>query len=344
MMSFNIGLIGATGFTGLEILKYLSRHPNFQLKFVTSERLKGQKLASIYPFLPKSIAEIEFIGIDDALNVEVDGIFSCLPHKASAEKIIPFIETYPKTKVVDLSADFRLNSLELYEEHYASHPQPALFDKAVYGLCEVHREQIKGSQIIGNPGCYPTSILLPLIPLLRSKLVNTENIIVDAKSGVSGAGKESNETTHFMNCHENFSAYKIGDEHRHLSEINEQLSLASEKDVNILFTPHLLPMARGILSTIYVDMADGVTVDQCKEQLSSFYQGSSFVRFMEDGFPKTAWVRGTNNCMFGLKGIKNSSKLVIVSVIDNLSKGASGQAIQNMNIVLGIDENLGLGY
>lgn len=342
MKKFKIGLLGVTGYTGYQLLKMLRQHPQMELVFATTEQQAGKSLRSIYPQIPAtdSLGDLLVSTAADAIQIEVDGVFSCLPHAAAAEKLLPWIQK--GTPVVDLSADFRLRSADIYAAAYHTHPNPELLPGAVYGLVEFYRNQVTQSKLIGNPGCYPTSILLPLLPLVQAGLIETDDIIVDSKSGVSGAGKSPSEATHFCEVYENFSAYKVADEHRHLSEINEQLSLISQNDVSICFTPHLLPMVQGILSTIYVRPKAGVSEAQIREALN-IYQDSPFVDVLESGLPKTSWVRGTNRCVFGLKWAFEGKRLVIVSVIDNLIKGASGQAMQNMNVVLGLDEKLGLG-
>jgi len=335
-----IGILGATSYTGAELLRLLAHHPLLELSFVASDRLNGEPLVVAFPELVAlPIGEMPFISHEEAIQRNVDGIFSCLPHQVAAEQLLPFVDSQ-EVVIVDLSADFRLTSAELYERYYCPHPRPDLLKKSVYGLCELKREEIRKSKLIANPGCYPTSILLPLIPLLRDGLISSKNIIADSKSGTSGAGKKATETTHFINVHDDFSAYKVADEHRHLSEIAEQLSLAAGEEVAPLFTPHLLPIARGILSTIYADLKPGVDEAKVRAALSKQYSNEPFVTLLEKGFPKTSWVRATNRCIFGLK--VTQGKLVVISVIDNLTKGASGQALQNMNIAFGFDETLGL--
>lgn len=335
-----IGLLGATAYTGAELLRMLERHPLLELNFVSSDRLVGKPLREAFPELvARPLGEMLFIGLEEATAREVDGVFSCLPHQVAAEQLLPFIDK-GKAVVVDLSADFRLTSADLYEQFYCPHPRPSLLNESVYGLSELRRDEIRGKKLIANPGCYPTSILLPLLPLLRERLISSQGIIADSKSGVSGAGKKATETTHFINVHDDFSAYKVADEHRHLSEIGEQLSIAAGETASVLFTPHLLPIARGILSTLYADLAPGVDEAAVRACLNQQYRNEPFVTLMESGFPKTSWVRGNNRCIFGLK--VSGGKLVVVSVIDNLVKGASGQALQNMNIAFGFDETLGL--
>jgi N-acetyl-gamma-glutamyl-phosphate reductase len=337
-----VGLLGVTGYTGYQLLRMIRRHPTMELVFATSEQQAGKRLHEIFPNLPKvgPLANLVVSTAAEALETPVDGVFSCLPHAAAAEKLLPFIEK--GIPVVDLSADFRLRSPERYAAAYHEHPAPSLLKDAVYGLVEDARSAILSSKLIGNPGCYPTSILLPLLPLVRAGLIEIDGIIADSKSGVSGAGKAPTETTHFCEVQENFSAYKPADEHRHLSEINEQLTLAAGQEIEICFTPHLLPMSQGILSTLYVRPKAGVTEEQIRACWNQAYEGSAFVEVLPKGLPKTNWVRATNRCVFGLKWAFGGRQMVIVSVIDNLIKGASGQALQNMNLVLGLPEADGL--
>lgn len=336
-----IGILGATGYTGIELLKLLRNHSALEIDFITSERYAGQHLSEVFPALQGKLAGgLKFIKMAEAAKRQVDGVFSCLPHKTAAEQLTDFLDQ-PDLVIVDLSADFRLHSAELYERYYCPHPRPELLESSVYGLVELNPQVQEGVHLIGSPGCYPTSILLPLIPLLQSNLIESQGIIADSKSGTSGAGKKLSETTHFMEVNGSFSAYGIGDTHRHCSEINEQLSRASGDDVNITFTPHLLPIDRGILSTIYVTLQPGVEYKQLEECLHAQYDHAPFVS-LSSVPPKTAWVKGTNQSMIYIQPIHGGKQAVIVSVIDNLVKGASGQALQNMNIALGLEQTLGL--
>jgi len=247
-----------------------------------------------------------------------------------------------KTRIVDLSADFRLRDINTYEKTYETvHPVPTSLSQSQYGLPEIYEEAIRGSIIIGNPGCYPTSILLPLIPLLEARLIKPFNIIADSKSGVSGAGKKPAETTHFINCNESLKAYKIADQHRHLPEIKEQLTSAAGTEVEIIFVPHLVPMERGILSTIYCDLKEGILIKEIKSCLTKRFDKSPFVNLVEH-LPSTGEVKNTNNCHIYVYAPEKGGRLLIISVLDNLVKGASGQAVQNMNIMFGFPQTAGL--
>ena len=342
-MKRTVGILGATGLTGVELLRLLLRHPGVELAWISSESQAGTPYAKVYPGvgarLPAAAATL--IPMEQAWKTAPDAVFSCLPHAASAESIEPFLNN-GKTKVIDLSADYRLADLKVYEATYDhAHPYPTRRADAVYGLTEVRRDAIANATLIANPGCYPTSVLLPLIPLLRAGIVSSSGIIADSKSGVSGAGRKATEGTHFFFVNENFSAYKVGGTHRHLPEIAEQLGLAAGGTVTPVFTPHLVPMERGILSTIYVDLAPGKTEADAMAAWETAYAGSPFVRPVKD-LPQTADVARTNECRFAVRRIAGMDKLLIVSVLDNMVKGASGQALQNFNVLFGLDETLGL--
>jgi N-acetyl-gamma-glutamyl-phosphate reductase len=269
-----------------------------------------------------------------------DVVYTALPHKIPM-RIVPQLIARGK-KVIDLSADFRFKNAEAYEEHYQPHTSRELLDQAVYGLCEVYRDQIRNANLIGNPGCYPTSLLLPLIPVLKAGLINSASIIADSKSGVSGAGRSLSLATHFCEANEGFKAYKIA-AHRHNPEMNEILSEQAGRPVRITFVPHLIPATRGMLSTIYADLTKTVPADDIESCLRAFYTNSSFVRICsEDTFPNIANVKGTNFCDIGFRIDSTTGRLVLISAIDNLVKGAAGQAVQNMNLMLDMEETAGL--
>jgi N-acetyl-gamma-glutamyl-phosphate reductase len=270
----------------------------------------------------------------------VDYVFTALPHKLPMA-IVPDLLKKGK-KVIDLSADFRFTDVNKYEAYYQPHSSPELLNDAVYGLSEIYYDEIKKTPLVGTPGCYPTSILLPLIPLVQNSLIEPDTIIADSKSGVSGAGRGLSLTTHFCEANESFKPYKIFS-HRHKPEINEILSLQSKEAVDIVFTPHLLPLTRGMLSTIYVNVKEGVSEKTIRECLEESYKDHFFIRLhSKDSIPDIMNVKNTNFCDIGFYLEEKSRKLVIVSAIDNLLKGASGQAIQNMNIMAGFDETCGL--
>jgi N-acetyl-gamma-glutamyl-phosphate reductase len=342
-MEIQIGILGATGFTGSELVGLLLRHPQAKIAWLSSESQPGTAYGKVYPqFQGRLPADVEKLrSFDDVKSTRPDVVFSCLPHGASAECAKAFLNN-GKTIVIDLSADFRLKDTKAFAQAYAhEHPFPDLLPGSRYGLAEIHAAEIKDAKLIANPGCYPTSALLPLFPLIRDGVVSPDGIIIDSKSGVSGAGKKPTETTHYVFANESVLAYGVGDKHRHRLEIMEQLSLAAGRKVDLLFTAHLIPMERGILSTIYCDLLpgkDGAAAEAC---LKKQYEGSDFVRIRED-FPRTGDVKHSNFCHMKAYQPAGGRKLIIVSVIDNMVKGASGQALQNMNLALGLPATLGL--
>jgi N-acetyl-gamma-glutamyl-phosphate reductase len=342
-MRYTVGILGATGFTGQELMALLQRHPDVELAWLSSESQPGTAYSKVYPqFQGRLPAAAEVLrSFEEIKETRPDVVFSCLPHGASAACAAPFIAN-GKTLVIDLSADFRLQDAEAYRNAYAhAHPMPEVLKRARYGLAEVHAAEIKQAKLIANPGCYPTSALLPLFPLIKAGVVSPDGIIIDAKSGVSGAGKKATETTHYVNANESVAAYGVGDKHRHRVEIMEQLSLAAGRKVDLLFTAHLIPMERGILSTIYCDLLPGKDEAAATACLKAAYADSEFVRVRDD-FPRTGDVKHSNLCHMKAYQPAGGRKLIIVSVIDNMVKGASGQALQNMNLALGLPAGLGL--
>lgn len=336
-MSLSIGILGATGYTGAELIRLLHGHRDSRITYCSSRQYNGKRISEIFPFLQGSF-DIELEEFDEAaISRRCEVVFSCLPHGTGMDFISRIADS---VRVIDLSADFRIRDLETYRTWYGEHTAVDLMEKAVYGLCEIYRKEVRDARLVANPGCYPTSILLPLIPLLKEGLIEAEGIIADSKSGVSGAGRGLSLTTHICESGESFSAYKVGRSHRHIPEMEQELTKAAGRGVNIEFTPHLIPITRGMLSTIYVKaLSDEATL---KDRLRSYYEGSRFVHVLKSGFPSTKDVRGTNNCLIGLTVNAATSRAVIVSVIDNLTKGASGQAIQNMNLMFGLPESEGI--
>lgn len=330
------GIFGATGYTGHELVKILQKHPHVDIAFATSQSFAGQKLSDLYPQAP----HLPLVLGEDAPISEVDVVFLCLPHAAAAETAVRTLAA--NVTVIDLSADFRLKDAETYATWYdKQHPAPHLLKKAVYGLTEMAREQLRGAKLVATPGCYPTSILLPLRPLLTSPLPITGPIIADAKSGTSGAGRTPKPGTHFIQVHNNFAPYKIGRSHRHLPEIEQAMGWFRNNAPSLIFSPHLLPVERGILSTIYVNFSEPVTLDEIRPFFTQMYADEPFICLLPDGELATlAHVTYSNKCAIGLT--MAGSTLVITSAIDNLVKGAAGQAVQNMNVVFGIEETTGL--
>lgn len=333
-------IAGATGYAGAELVRILLGHPDVTITALTSRTFTGMAFSKVFP---------AFAGVADmaceALTVEslcekADVIFLALPHKLPMA-IVPELIKNGK-RVVDLSADFRFQNAAEYEAHYQPHTAKDILKQAVYGLSEVYTEQIKAASIIGNPGCYPTSVLLPLIPLLRKNLLDTATVIADSKSGVSGAGRSPSLTAHYCEVAESFKAYKAAS-HRHNPEMDEFLSKEAGHDVHITFVPHLIPMSRGMLTTTYASLNKTASSGDIRECISEFYHGRRFVRLCPEGsLPNTLHVRGTNYCDIGVKIDERGKRLILISAIDNLVKGASGQAVQNMNLMLGFDEASGL--
>ena len=333
-------VIGATGYAGAELVRILSGHPDVALSVITSRQHAGIPYDAIYPAM-KGIVHLDCAESDAAAAAKKsDVVFLALPHKASMAMVPDLLDA--GRRVVDLSADFRFSNRDAYESHYQVHTCAHLMDKAVYGLCEIYGDKVAAADLIGNPGCYPTSVLLPLLPLVKERLVDPATVIADCKSGVSGAGREATATTHFCHVNESFKAYKVGG-HRHTPEIEENISLCADTPVRITFVPHLVPMTRGMESTVYVRMSPGTDESQIRQCLESYYRSKPFIRLLPGGrFPDTLHVRGTNFCDMGWATDPGSGRLILMSAIDNLVKGAAGQAVQNMNLMFGLDETAGL--
>jgi N-acetyl-gamma-glutamyl-phosphate reductase len=334
------GIVGATGYAGAELVRLLAGHPAVELTMLTSRQFAGIRFDAVFPSMSGFVDRVcQDYSIDAACN-QADIIFMALPHQLPMKFVPPLLEN--GKRVIDLSADFRFRDVAVYERHYQPHQAPHLIDQSVYGLSEVYKERIKQAHLIGNPGCYPTSVLLPLVPLLKKELIDPSSIIADSKSGVSGAGRSLSLTAHYCEVQESFKAYKVGG-HRHNPEMDEVLSIESGKPVSITFVPHLVPMSRGMLTTLYTTPKKSVGPDDIRACLSSYYAGRHFVRLCSDNkVPDTRTVRGTNFCDIGFKLDASRNRLILISAIDNLVKGAAGQAVQNMNIMLGLDETTGL--
>ncbi len=331
----NIAIAGATGFVGLELIKKIYFHPSVEIKYLFVKDSTGK---NIYENLPKEIKKLpELKKIDLNLVNKCDVFFSSLPH-AQLQKFANKISS--KVTIIDLSADFRLPDIKTYLKWYnAEHQSPELLDKAVYGLSEVSRKQIKNSNLIACPGCYPTSILLPLIPLLKNKYINLNNIIADSKSGYSGAGKKIYNNTNYPNLNENIAIYGVGN-HRHMPEINIYSSLHANQNIDVLFTPHLIPTFRGMLSTIYVK--SNKSLDEIYNSMDKFYKNELFIKIFKSKMINTDQVINTNMMHVSVNNSNAKDTFIISSSIDNLLKGAAGQAIQNFNIRFNFDEQLGL--
>lgn len=334
-----IGLLGASGYTGAEIVRLLANHPHFGITLMTADRKAGQSMGSVFPHLVTQDLP-NMVSIKDADFSNVDAVFCCLPHGTTQE----IIKGLPRNlKIVDLSADFRLRDVVEYEEWYGQpHIAAELQKEAVYGLTEIWRDEVKNARLVANPGCYPTTIQLPLVPLIKAKLIEARNLIIDSKSGVSGAGRGAKEANLYSEIAEGIYSYGVT-KHRHVPEIEQGLSDVASSKVTVSFTPHLMPMIRGMQSTIYVEMSPGVTVDDLYQQLKLTYEEEEFVKVLEKGVvPRTQNVRGSNYCFINVFPDRIPGRAIIISVIDNLMKGASGQALQNLNLMLGYPETTGL--
>ncbi len=334
-----VAVVGATGYAGAELVRLLGGHPEVDLTCLTSRRHVGIDFSAIYPAF-NNIVDLECTAYDpDVVAEKAELVFIALPHKLPMEIVPPLLEK--GLKVIDLSADFRFSRVEAYNEAYQPHGCPELLQEAVYGLSEVFGDRIARARLVGNPGCYPTSILLPLIPVIRKGWVDPHTLVADSKSGVSGAGATASAVTHYCRVNESFKAYKVA-VHRHQPEITEILSREAGREVRLTFVPHLVPMTRGMESTIYADLSVKVDERQVVACLQEAYPPGGFVRVCGDRPPDTLDVRGTNYCDVGVVVDRFNNKLILMSVIDNLVKGAAGQAVQNMNLMLGLDPASGL--
>ncbi len=329
------GIFGATGYTGWELVKILQRHAAAEIGFVSSASRAGQPLHTVYPTAP----DLTLIAPQDAPLDEIDVAFLCLPHGAAAETAVTCLKA--GVTVIDLSADFRLKDVKTYEQWYKTrHPAPELLETAVYGLTEFARPQLPGAKLVANPGCYPTSILLAVQPILQAGMV-AGTLIADSKSGVSGAGRAPKQHTHFVEVADNFSPYGIGQTHRHWPEIVQGLGFWQANPPDLIFSPHLLPVPRGILSTIYAPLTPGWRLQDLYDLYREIYAQEPFVRVLPLGELATlAHVNYTNRCAIGFA--QAGDTLILTSAIDNLIKGAAGQAVQNMNVALGLEEIAGL--
>jgi len=339
-MMVKVAVVGASGYTGLELVRLLARHPEVEIAAVTSREYAGQPLRTVFPALAQIVALAFTAPEPETIATQAEFIFTALPHKAAMGVIPSFIQA--GCKVVDLSADFRFQDQGLYEQWYQPHSAPELLAEAVYGLPELYRPAIRTARLVGNPGCYPISVILGLAPLLKADLIDPETIIADCKSGVSGAGRGVALASLFCEVNEGFRAYKVA-EHRHTPEIEQELSRVAGFPVRVTFTPHLVPMSRGILATLYAHWRHPVTDSEIYQLYQEFYQGHPFIRLCTPGeLPNTVFVRGTNFCDLGFRLDSRTGRIIVLSAIDNLTRGASGQAIHNMNLMQGWPETQGL--
>lgn len=335
-----VGIIGSTGYAGQQLLWLLSKHPEAEIVFLSSHNYSGKMYNSVYE---------GYLGIRSDICVDnkyagellpkIDVLFLAMPAGESFDLVRKALSI--GVRVIDIGSDFRLNSADDYESWYGKkHEYSEILSEAVYGMPELNREKIKKARIVANPGCYPTATILGLAPLVKNKIINTSSIIVDAKSGVSGAGRTASISNIFTEVNENLKAYKVGN-HRHTPEIEQELSKLAGFSFNLTFTPHLVPMNRGILATIYADLKNRMDEDGIFEVYKEFYKDEPFIRIKKD-MPETRWVKGSNFCDISFKIDKRTNRIIVISAIDNLMKGAAGTAVHNMNLMFGFDEMKGI--
>lgn len=336
-----VGIIGASGYTGAELLRLLVNHPGVEITLITSRQYAGRPLAEVFPHLAARCElvcehpeKIDFAG-------RADLFFTAVPHQ-TAMAVVPQLLA-AGARVIDLSADFRLHQQATYEKWYQAHSAPELLGEAVYGLPEVHRSRIAAARLVANPGCYPTSVILAMAPLLKAGIIDPDSLIIDAKSGTSGAGRAAQQGTLYCEVTDGFKAYKVAS-HRHTPEIEQELGELAGRELRVSFTPHLVPMSRGMLSTVYAQLANERSQAELENIYRDFYAGEPFVRFPGgDRLPATQYVRGSNYCDLAVRLDQRCGRVIVLSAIDNLVKGAAGQAVQNMNLVCGLPEQEGLG-
>lgn len=335
------GIIGATGYAGAEIVRLLMGHPEVEIKWYGSRSYIDQRYADVYRNMFQIVEDVCKDDNLDKLAEEVDVIFTATPQGFCASVINE--EILSKTKVIDLSADFRIKDVKTYEKWYGiEHKSPEYIKEAVYGLCEINREDIKKARLVANPGCYTTCSILSLYPLVKEGLIDPSTIIIDAKSGTSGAGRGAKIDNLFCEVNENMKAYGVAT-HRHTPEIEEQLGYAAGEEIVLNFTPHLVPMNRGILVTAYASLKEKVSYETVKAAYDKYYEKEKFVRVLEkDVCPQTKWVEGSNYMDVNFKIDERTGRVIVMGALDNLVKGAAGQAVQNMNLVFGLEESTGL--
>lgn len=341
-----VAIAGASGYAGAELVRLAAAHPAYDITAVTSEKSAGQKVSSVFPSLAGLVHHTFEALAPEALAERADAIFLALPHTKSQDPVA--LCRKAGKLVVDLSADYRLKDVKAYEQWYqAPHIHPEMLNDAIYGLPELHRDAIARAQLVASPGCYPTAAILQLAPLFAKGLVQPDTVVIDAKSGISGAGRSPALPYHFPEAHESLEPYKIG-QHRHIPEIEQELSGVLAKTgantgaVTIAFTPHLVPMNRGILSTAYCKLNKPMPLPELRALYRDFYKGERFVRLHEDSVPNPRYIKGSNYCDVGVYADQRAGWVVTVAAVDNLVKGAAGQAIQAMNLMMGIAEETGL--
>ncbi|MGI5912372.1 MAG: N-acetyl-gamma-glutamyl-phosphate reductase [Syntrophomonadaceae bacterium] len=339
---YKVGIVG-DGYTAADLLRLLAGHDEIEVVCILSTENVGRRVDSLYPQLTGFTNLVCEESKVEKLIGRCDAVFLALPHGLSVAMVMELLPY--GIKCVDLGADFRLKDAKLYQKYYDKvHEAPEMLNEAVYGLPELYRDKIKNTQLVANPGCFPTGAILPLAPLLAAGLLQPEGIIIDSKSGVSGAGRTPKESSHFCEVNEGIHAYGVGT-HRHGPEIAQELGVAAKRPVEMIFTPHLVPMNRGILTTVYTRLQSGVKASAVREVLEGKYWGEKFVKILPQGvMPHTKWVYGSNILQIGIYADQESGRVILVSALDNLTKGASGQAIQNLNIMLGLDETKALNF
>ncbi len=335
-----VAVVGATGYTGFELIRLLSSHDEVEIAVLTSETYAGTEIGEVFPGLA-SVVVGKLQKFEPSLCKGMDLVFACLPHRVAMNSVPDLMDT--GARVVDFSADFRLRDPAVYEAWYQTkHVCPDLIAEAAYGIPELYREEIRKAKLVANPGCYPTGAIMGLAPLLQKGLIRPGSIVIDAKSGVSGAGRKSDLGLQFSEVNERFMAYSVTT-HRHTPEIEQELSVACGQEVRVSFTPHLLPTTRGILSTIYAEIGGGVALDDVRRAFVEAYSEEYFIRLMPAGaFPNVSQVGGSNFVDIGVALDDRTGRLIVITAIDNLVKGASGAAVQNMNVMLGLPEAKGL--
>ncbi|WP_414833743.1 N-acetyl-gamma-glutamyl-phosphate reductase [Afifella sp. YEN Y35] len=337
-----IGVLGASGYTGADLVRLAARHPHVEIAALTANTHAGKEMGAVFPHL--AILDLPRLKAWEEVDwSELDAVFCGLPHGTTQEITAAVLSANPKARIIDMSADFRLRDASVYAEWYGhEHQAPELQEEAVYGLTEHYRALIKDARLIACPGCYPTAVLMALLPLVRQDMIDASDLIIDAKSGVTGAGRGLKQNTLFAEAGEGLSPYSVG-KHRHAPEIEQEIGVAAGTPVTVNFTPHLIPMSRGELVTCYVRLAEGVTADDLRQRLVEDYAPEPFVHVLpEGGIPQTQNVRGSNYVQIGVFPDRIRGRALVIAAIDNLVKGSAGQALQNMNVAFGFEEGEGL--
>lgn len=335
------GIVGISGYGGIELFRILTGHPQVKIEMIKANSANGEKISSLYPHLSHFNDVCTDVTFEE-MAAKCDVIFTATPHGGASAPYVPFVKKYNK-KIIDLSADFRISNVETYKQWYGEHHETAYLKEAVYGMPELYKEKIKNSWLIANPGCYTTASILANAPLFKHGIIDPDSLIIDAKSGTSGAGRKPKQNLHYPEMSGGISAYAIGT-HRHTPEIEQELSLLAGKDILLNFTPHLTPMIRGILTASYLKLTKKISENEVYDLYREFYKNEPFIRIAKDYLPNTKYTAGSNFVDIHIKLDERTNRLVVISTIDNLIKGASGQAVQNMNLVFGLPETMGLDF